>query len=81
MRVHSTAASFLAVLALTGIASVCGARLCQGQEVLFADDFKKADPTWPVEGTIVAIDDGLLTVRPPVNSDRTILNGGACSKT
>ena len=41
------------------------ANACKGSKILFADDFRDADPAWPVDTTnLYAIGDGKFTITP-----------------
>jgi hypothetical protein len=49
---------------------------CKGPKVLFEDDFKEADPGWPIDDSI-AIASGHLQVRSPAGEVRGVMYSGA----
>ena len=71
MRPITRGGRLFAALALAALASVCGVSRCEGEDVLFSDDFKTADPAW---GFDAPIKDGKLTVEPPLKISRSFLN-------
>ena len=73
MRHTMTAARLFASLALAALASVFSAPRCQGDDVLFSDDFKTADPAWAADANGV-IKDGTFTVQPELNMGDTYVN-------
>ncbi len=75
MRRTRTASGVFAVLALATIAIVFGAPACRGDDVLFSDDFKTADPCWGTN-TQVSIKDGAMTVTSDANTSQTELHEG-----
>ena len=48
--------------------------LCSGEEVLFQDDFTKADPGWPVTASGFSIKDGKFLMEVEANSASLFLN-------
>jgi hypothetical protein len=63
--------SLLPLLALAFTLSVSGGAHCQGQDVLYSDDFKTADPAW---GTDAKIGGGKFSLTSDVNNGFDALN-------
>ena len=73
MRHATTSTRLFAALALATLASVCGTPRCEGDDTLFSDDFKTADPAWGIDAE-ATIKDGIFTVVPNLTFGHVYLN-------
>ena len=60
-----------AALTIAAISSLCLTANCQGEEVLFEDDFKTQDPAW---GQLAKIGDGKATLSAQPNEGHSSIN-------
>ena len=60
--------TLIAVMLLTNALSVAA------DEVLYEDNFTNLDPSWGTPGERLSVKDGKLTLKPGLNTTRSILN-------
>ena len=60
--------ALIALLLLPAVRSVLAG------EVLYEDDFTKLDPSWGALGENLSVKDGKLTLKPSLNTTRSVLN-------